>query len=274
MAYDINNALERLEENLKNLDSARNQVEKTIGASNKLLGIVKEYVDSLNLIHTNLANWNNDLGNKESDISSQVQNSLSNLMSSCETIEQKFKSATEKTAQEFKSGTENTLKFFKEQNGILTERVTKLKTFQEELQSSMEKIDAIKNMINSIAEELKVSQQGQDEVLSSIDSRLNRLQTALEDYEVNITRQISTSEQNLKNELQDISSILSGISTKLDQIQELTSSTKSTCSNINSFLAEMKNAAEGWHKEEVNAVTINRWILVIGILILIVLHFI
>ena len=36
MAYDINSALERLEKNLKDIDSARQQVEKTITSSNNL----------------------------------------------------------------------------------------------------------------------------------------------------------------------------------------------------------------------------------------------
>ena len=36
MPYDINAALERLEKNLQNLDSARKQVENTVNASNNL----------------------------------------------------------------------------------------------------------------------------------------------------------------------------------------------------------------------------------------------
>ena len=44
MPYDINTALERLEKNLQNLDSAREQVENTVNASNDLRQIVRDYI--------------------------------------------------------------------------------------------------------------------------------------------------------------------------------------------------------------------------------------
>ena len=42
MPYDINAALERLEKNLQNLDSARNQDENTVKASAELKSVVRE----------------------------------------------------------------------------------------------------------------------------------------------------------------------------------------------------------------------------------------
>lgn len=47
MAYDINATLERLEQNLKQLDSARKQVETTVQASEELQNAVAGYVASI-----------------------------------------------------------------------------------------------------------------------------------------------------------------------------------------------------------------------------------
>ena len=48
MAHDINSALERLEANLQNIDSARQQVENTVAASNALQVEVREYTSTIN----------------------------------------------------------------------------------------------------------------------------------------------------------------------------------------------------------------------------------
>lgn len=48
MAYDINAALERLENNLAEVESAKKQVEKTIATSESLQQIIGRYTNTLN----------------------------------------------------------------------------------------------------------------------------------------------------------------------------------------------------------------------------------
>ena len=48
MAYDINAALERLENNLAEVESAKNQVEETIATSESLQQIIGRYTATLN----------------------------------------------------------------------------------------------------------------------------------------------------------------------------------------------------------------------------------
>ena len=50
MAYDVNASLERLEKNLQDISSAREQVQNTVKASSELQGVVKIYVDNINSI--------------------------------------------------------------------------------------------------------------------------------------------------------------------------------------------------------------------------------
>lgn len=48
MAYDINAALERLENNLAEVESAKKQVEETIATSESLQQIIGRYTNTLN----------------------------------------------------------------------------------------------------------------------------------------------------------------------------------------------------------------------------------
>ena len=50
MAYDINLALERLEKNLQDINSAKEQIEDTINASSQLQNVVNGYVASVNAV--------------------------------------------------------------------------------------------------------------------------------------------------------------------------------------------------------------------------------
>ena len=61
MAYDINSALERLEKNLKDIDSTRQQEEKTITSSNNLQTTISSFVKSLKSLHGEVENLITDI---------------------------------------------------------------------------------------------------------------------------------------------------------------------------------------------------------------------
>ena len=61
MAYDINASLERLEQNLKNIDSARSQVEKTIMSSNQLQSKMTDFITSMSDLLENVNEWKRQL---------------------------------------------------------------------------------------------------------------------------------------------------------------------------------------------------------------------
>ena len=52
----INNSLKELEQSLKNIDSARKQVEKTVNSYNGLNNTTSEYVTTLSTLTTNVQN--------------------------------------------------------------------------------------------------------------------------------------------------------------------------------------------------------------------------
>ena len=126
MPYDINATLERLEQNLKDLDSARKQVENTVNASNELRQTVSDYVESITNLRNEIIEWEGQLKQSQEGLSTQVQNAFTTLKASCDTISAGFKSSTDKT-----------LSKFSEQNTILTERVNELNTLRQELKSAV-----------------------------------------------------------------------------------------------------------------------------------------
>ena len=112
MPYDINATLERLEQNLKDLDSARKQVENTVNASNELRQTVSDYVESITNLRNEIIEWEEQLKQSQEGLSTQVQAAFTTLKAACDTISAGFKSSTDKT-----------LSKFSEQTTILTERV-------------------------------------------------------------------------------------------------------------------------------------------------------
>jgi len=59
----INNTLKELELGLKNIDSARKQVEKTVNSYDELNGSTKEYISMLGLLTTQIKELVNSIGN-------------------------------------------------------------------------------------------------------------------------------------------------------------------------------------------------------------------
>lgn len=93
MAYDINATLERLEQNLKQLDSARKQVETTVQASEELQNAVAGYVASINSIVKEIKEWEKQLAGAQVGISKELQISVDKMTSACESIISKFTSS-------------------------------------------------------------------------------------------------------------------------------------------------------------------------------------
>ena len=63
MAYDINAALERLENNLAEVESAKKQVEKTIATSESLQQIIGRYTNTLNAMGKDISSFIEEIRN-------------------------------------------------------------------------------------------------------------------------------------------------------------------------------------------------------------------
>lgn len=232
MPHDINSALERLETNLQNLDSARKQVESTVAASNELQREVGKYTSEVNAM--------------------------------CDRVRD--------TASHFESKSKETLQKFVRQNEILTEQVQNLVTLRDEIVKTSSEIQEVKKLLTQISEELKKSQEGQDVVLKRIDQNIAELPNKLEAATTSIIELVNASTQTLQRDIDSVLQKASTVDTKVDNILSSLSSLSNLCKNIKSDLNastdSLSKAIEKLKKDISKSVNINRWIIIIGFFIL------
>ena len=263
MPYDINATLERLEQNLKDLDSARKQVENTVNASNELRQTVSDYVESITNLRNEIIEWEEQLKQSQEGLSTQVQAAFTTLKAACDTISAGFKSSTDKT-----------LSKFSEQNTILTERVKELNTLRQELKSAMSEITTIKYTLEKLTTVLTESQQGQDQALANIIGKVAELPVTVKGYTDDVVQQMEERHRAFSQKLEDAISKADAALQKLDSLMGACSKVQTTCDNIKGSVDDVKTAVTALNDSLSKSININRWILIAGIITLAILHFI
>ena len=214
MAHDINKALETLEQNLKDLESARIQVEKTIKASGDLQSTVKEYASAVKALCVSLGQMGSDWDDREKAILDDFENRIKAL------------------TKEFSNETKEKVKQFDNQNKALSSSVEKLSGISTELsgikQSLENKLDNLKDEVNELG---KTASSLSESIKSKIDDKHDSI---------------------LKN--------LGFIDKKADTI----------LSRISEFEKQFSAVAEKTKKDS----RINLIAIIVGIVLLVILHFI
>ena len=232
MPYDINAALERLEKNLQNLDSAREQVENTVNASNNLKQIVIDYIESITELRSDIQEWEEQLKQSQDGLFTRAQDTFAVLKTSCDTI-----------SAEFKSSTNNTLNKFSEQTIIFTERVDKLITLCEVFKSSISEINTIKDTLIELATAFNKSKENQDQTLSNIIGRITELPVTVKGYTDWIARQMDERHREFCQKIDDSITKTEIIIQKLDSLTKTCDNIQKICSDIKISIDDVKNTA-------------------------------
>ena len=271
MEDKINQALVQLENELQGIVSAREQVEKTVKSSTDLQKVVGEYVSSVKTLCVGLQVWEKDLEARETSLSAEFESSITHLNSLCTAITTAFHTDVVKIGTEFKTKTETTLSQFVEQNIKLSEKVLALDTLSNEIKKAIDEIKPIKESLTQLSKELKDSQKNQDIVLGDIKQKVTEIPDTIELYTDGITEKLETIYQAHKT-------ILDGINTKIDLLNEKADNLKNATAQLQSILQStsesITNAISSSKEETAKAININRWIIIIGIIILAVLQII
>ena len=288
MAYDINAALERLEKNLQDLDSARNQVEKTVKASTDLQSVVGEYVSSVKNLCVGLQAWETNLRTKGESLSYEYEKAISRLNSTCTEIIKSFSTVVEQTSTDFKNNTGSIVEKFTEQNSILTERVQDLSSLKEDIKNATTEIQAIKESLSQISKDLKESQESQDVVLEDIKQDVIGFKEAVTNAASNISQEISHAKQDLLDTQNLTNSKIDSVAAKADTLatnianlttlcQNIDNSISSSIKDLNSSIERIKDDITyviSETKEEINkSGIVNRWIIVVGFIIIAILQY-
>lgn len=274
MTYDINAALERLTRNLKDLESARTQVKNTVDASNDLRDTVLGYVRSINELYTEVKNWEEFLKDVQTNISSEITETFMTLKDSCETISVGFKNSTDQT-----------LKQLTKQNEEFQNQVKELDVLRKDLKGAMTEIGGMKSTLFNLTTVLTKSLQGQDRALANIIGNVSGLPVIVKGYTDDVVQQMDKRHGEFTEKLVSLEKKGNAIIEKLDgliSICDIIHKTGSTveieCSNIQGNIKQVKEAITNMQnvlaKSITKSININRLIIIVGIIILIVLHFI
>ena len=278
MAHDINAALERLEKNLTDLDSARSQVINAVNANNELLKMVTLYVSSVRNLATRLQEWSDSLNTRESVLDKEIESAISNIDTSCSAIIESFTSAVNTTSSDFKDKTEAQITAFAVQNTKFAEKVNELNTLRDQLKTAKDEIDKVKTNLENISKELKESQDEQDAELAEIKKMLDALPSAIQNAVSTITTAISTSESVLATALSQIDGTVNSINGKADTLTTNITNLTRLCQNMNSSISSSANNLTSTMNESkseiIKASTLNRWLIIAAFIILAILQFV
>lgn len=276
MAHDINAALERLEKNLTDLDSARLQVLNAVNANNELLKMVTLYVSSVRNLATRLQEWSDSLNTRESILGKEIESAISNIDTSCSAIIETFTSAVNESSSDFKDKTEVQITAFTAQNTKFAEKVNELNTLRDQIKTATDEINKVKTNLEDISKELKESQDEQDAELAEIKTMLNALPSTIQNGISSISTAISTSESVLTAALTQIDGKVNSINGKADTLATNIANLASLCQIINSSVSSSANnltsAMNETKSEIIKASTLNRWLIIAAFIILAILQ--
>lgn len=236
MEERINQALVQLESDLQSLQSAKEQVEKTVGASAELQKTVGEYVVSVKNLCVTLKTWENNLKTRESSLGQDVESSIADIERTCSTLITAFTSNVDQATTTFQTGTKTVLDKFIDENNKLTERVKSLNDLQEQIKKATKDIQLLKDSLSQISKDLKESQHEQDEALIGIQQKVTNLPSQVHEESLSVNQAISNSEKTLVDSVNisiskadEIIASIKGLVSNLDGLNTL-------CQNINSTI--------------------------------------
>ena len=274
----INQALLQLEKDLQSINTAREQVESTVKASTELQKVVGEYVSSVKKLCIGLKSWEDDLSSRGAALSGEFERAVSQINTSCTAVITTFNSSVEKTINEFKGKSEGTIKEFADQNVILTERVLELNKLRDEIKIATAEIQSIKESLAQISKDLKESQDGQDAVLNHIKQTVSEIPGIINNNTNRVIERIDSLNQGLSADIASLQGKADNLNSELSLVKSLCHDIKSATDRLNSnlqsskesLLSEMARSKE----ETLKSANINRWLIVVGVIILAILQFV
>ena len=274
MAYDINAALESLERNLSEVSSAKMQVEETIATSESLQQIIGQYSDSLSSLNDEVSAFVAEVRNFQGIESTKLESAVNNLSSSCQSIIAKFNEEVKKSTDSFNAKFMETVGKFGAENNRLTEQVTKIASVKHDLDKATNDVTEINKKVDTLANDLKNSQSAQDVTLENIKANIETLPDSIKSHVDTVELKITNKLLELKNTADEVNNKAAQAIQKLDNIISAIAQATTISKNIQSDIAKLKESVDSEFTAMRSTINVNRWIIIIGIIILVALHFV
>lgn len=274
MAYDINAALERLETNLAEVESAKKQVDETIATSKSLQQIIGRYSESLSSMGKDISAFIEEIRNYQGNKTSELDSAVDTIKTSCDCVINKFNAEVKLAIKSFDEKLSETIVKFGSENEKLRIQVNKLNSLQDVLNKATKEVNEVEKKVDILATELKTSQDSQNITLASVKSSLEVLPSSVKSHAAAIVEEVKNHASDLKTKSEEIIEDVSKAIQKLDNQNSVLTETKKLCGDIKGDIGNLKDSIDAQFESMRSTININRWIAIIGILALIVLHFI
>lgn len=240
----------------------------------------KGYFKSLEAIQTHLTLYKevskfvSEVHNYQSVKTSEFESAISKVRISCDGVIAKFNNDVKTSTDTFTAKFSDTVTKIGSENNKLAEQVSRLSTLHGALNTATDEVKKIESKLDVIAKDLKDSQAEQDRTLENIKSSLTALPTGVKSQLDNAISIINGHATDLNKKADEIKSEAATSIHKLDSVIAVLSETKTLCKGIKTGIADLKKSIESELAQTQSAINVNRWILIIGLIALITLHFI
>lgn len=241
MEERINQALVQLESDLKNLSSAREQVEKTVKSGNDLQKTVGEYIvivrtfcDSLKNYEDYLNVWEDNLRARGTSLGHEIESAIADIERSCSTVITHFNTKVDDIKNSFQTETKKTLDSFIEENSKLSTHIEELNSLRTQIKETSNEIQLVKESLYQISKDLKESQDEQDEALNDIQQKVTNLPLSVHEVALSIIQAVANSETILKEAVNATSAKTEELFNKTNILSSNVDGLNTLCQNINS----------------------------------------
>ena len=274
MAYDINAALERLEKNLSEVESAKMQVDETIATSESLQQIIGRYAESLDSLNKEISEFIDEIHKYQNVNSSELGLVVSKMKVSCESFVAEFNADVKTAIDTFCKKISEIIVKFSSENGRLMTEINKLISLHDVLIKATREVNDVEEKVDVLAEYLRKSQDEQYKMFESVKSSLEVQSSSIKLHADAIASVVTNHALELKTMTKEISSNINTTNQRVDNLLSVQTETKGLCNGIKSDLEKLNNVLEYRLTTMEKSIKINRLIILIGLLALIALHFI
>ena len=197
MEERIHQSLLQLENDLKDLNSAREQVEAVVEAHKSLKESVEKYVSILANLQTDSNELLKEITTEYKDNLEKTKLSIKDFGAKCGEIIVSFDEKTTEISAALQTSIDNAVNAFDDKIQKLNSSIESLNELYKSFENSIKTIEETKSTLDRILEELISSQKTQDEILNTIKNEIHQLasQTKEEFSKLNVL--IQKSEQRI-----------------------------------------------------------------------------
>lgn len=259
--------IEQLKNTLSDVSSAREQVAETVRAYSQTQGEIHSYVSNLEQIEKSIVSLITLLQTNKVVINQQSTDAVNNLKTSCDTVISHAKNEFSSTAQSFAENTARNVASMSTQINRFDKTIEKANCLTSKVENISSETQQLISTVSMLEQDLSESQKAQDIVLDQIKKNQENTISSLSVQDSVLSQQISHIDAiatSITNCHADLTNGIAQISSTLADLQN----------SIQKVSADLQNVIETKYACIEKNININRWLLVVGIILLAALNMI